>query len=120
MNIHILRTDSIARPWWPTHERLPSWTEGKIWTDCCGCKVAAEQTDCRIICSWEPPIGGMGCYQEEPLPWQKDRCDFEPAFPTGAYYEDRIEIRCAEGFGCNANPRKKWGRHLRETWRHGL
>lgn len=116
---HLLWTPTMARPWWRTDERIPDYTGRKIWTDCCCCRQPAAETDCRITVSWEPPVGGFGCYQEEPLPWATDRCEIEPEPPTGSYFDPRLEVRCAEGFGCTVNPRKKSGRHLREWMRYG-
>lgn len=111
MITHILRTDSIARPWWRTDERAPDYAGNKVWTDCCCCRVPAEQTDCRVISSWDPPHGDLGCYQEQP------DLAADAYLPTGAYYEPRLEVRCSEGFGCTVRPRMKWGRHLRECVR---
>lgn len=120
INVHILWTPPIARPWWRTDERCSELSPNdKVWTDCCGCKQPAHETECRAVASWDPPLGGAGCYQEPPLPWQPDRCEIEPGAPTGAYFDGRWETRCADGFGCTVNPRKKCGRELREYWRWG-
>jgi hypothetical protein len=111
VSIHILRTDSIARPWWRTDERASAHAGHKVLTDCCCCRMPAEETDCRIVSPWDPPHGDLGCFQEPPdLAASAD-------VPTGAYYEPRLEIRCAAGFGCDANPKKRRGRHLREWMR---
>lgn len=126
MASHILITPSIARPWWPTHERFECDAAETVWTDCCCCKMPATETDSRYVSSWDPPLGGMGCYQEPPFPWErtpsgrKSRARWaRPYFPTGAYYDGRVETRCADGFGCSSNPRKRRGKNLREMWRHG-
>ena len=109
--IHVLRVPEIARPWWRTDERASSYTGRTVITDCCSCRMAASETDCRIVSSWEPPHGDFGCYQEQP------NLKADASLPTGAYYEPRLEIRCAHGFGCDANPKRRWGRALREHMR---
>jgi hypothetical protein len=115
--LHILWTPTIGRPWWRTDERCNLPANERVWTDCCGCKMPAEETETRLVESWDPPLGGMGCYQEEPMPWAQDRCELS-YYPTGAYFDPHWDTRCADGFGCTVNPRKKCGRELRETWRY--
>lgn len=119
MIAHILSTPSNARPFWATHERFEETVGTKVWTDCCACRVPAEDTISRIITSYDPPKGGDGCYQEEPDPWALDRCPLTPSPPTGAYYDARIETVCAEGCGCVVNPRKRRGMALRAWMRDG-
>lgn len=111
MSLHILRTPSCARPFWATHEMFSTASGQKVWTDCCACKVPAEDTVSRVVTSWDYPHGGLGSY-EAPYTQEAD-------FPTGAYYDPRIETVCAEGCGCNANPRKRWGMPLRAAMRDG-
>lgn len=126
-HFHILTTARLARPWWRTDERFAETAGTKVWTDCCGCKMPADQTDCRLVETWDPPAcGDLGCYQEPTPPWEKTPSGrksrsrwAKPYVPTGAYYDPTLDVRCAEGFGCTVNPRKKAGRALREMWRFG-
>lgn len=114
--LHILFTPSVTRPWWPTNQRFPK-SPKRLLTDCCCCRMRRQDTVARVVATWDYPLGGMGCYQEDAPPWQDDRCDLQPAFPTGAYYDDRIEVECAPDKGCKANPRRKFGKALREMWK---
>ncbi len=116
--LHILWTPRIARPWWPTNQRFPK-TPKTLVTDCCCCRMKRADTIARLVDSWEPPLGGFGCYQEEPDPWEPDRCNIDPHIPTGAYYDATIEIECAPDKGCKINPRRKFGMALRECTRGG-
>lgn len=111
MIAHILVTPSNARPFWATHERFSTAAGIKVWTDCCACKVPAEDTVSRVITSWDCPLGGFGSYEP---PYAQDA-----DLPTGAYYDARIETVCAEGCGCVANPRKRRGMALRAWMRDG-
>ena len=73
--------------------------------------MPAEDTVSRVITSWDCPLGGFGSY-EPPYAQHAD-------LPTGAYYDARVETVCAEGCGCVANPRKRWGMALRAWMRDG-
>lgn len=84
----------------------------RLWTDCCCCKMPARETDVRIRSFFDYPKGGLG---GESGPTDDYFIPFD--YPTGAYYDPELEIRCSDGFGCNANPRRKIGRHLREGLR---
>jgi hypothetical protein len=117
---HILSVPNVARPWWPTHQRFPD-APVSILTDCCCCRMKRSETISRVVSHYDYPLGGLGCYQVPPSyadqerdgPWAK------ADFPTGAYYGFTIETECAPGKGCNANPRRKFGKHLREMMRWG-
>lgn len=80
----------------PTRWRIASkWyvdcpPEEKLFTKCCACRVRADHCKVRI--------------------WRE---------PRMSYYEDRHEIVCRKGFGCNANPRKRRGMELRELCHYG-
>lgn len=103
MNFHIFAPDTIRLPKWATHERLCDCPAGqRVYTDCCYCWMRADETTVQIITS--PPIPhGME---------HGDMMDLISA--NGAYYMDSIQvIECGDGFGCNANPRRKIGMHLR-------
>lgn len=102
MNVHILFTPAASKtPWWRTDERLPSEAGRKVWTDCCGCKVPADQTDCSYTSYYDPPLGGA------------DVDDM----PTGSWFGGDWHVHCHPGFGCTVKPSKRNGRELREIWR---
>lgn len=111
MTCHLLVTPTIARLFWATHERFEQAAGSKVWTDCCACKLPAEDTVSRVIASYDCPLGGFGSYE---APYDQDA-----DLPSGAYYDPRIETVCAEGCGCIANPRKRWGLSLRAWMRDG-
>lgn len=111
--MYILQTPSASRPWWRTDERICVSADCVVTADCCLCKMQASETDSRVISFYDPPHGGLGCYQDDLYPWENScRLDADP--PTGAYYDHIVEIRCAEGFGCTVLKRRKSSRHLRE------
>lgn len=115
--VHILTFGSTALPWWPTHQRFPK-SPATILTDCCCCRMKRSDTIARLIVPYIPPIGGFGCYQVPALPHEKrDGPWAAEAIPTAAYYEPRIEVKCAPGKGCDKNPRRRFGKALREMWR---
>lgn len=112
-HIHILQVGSVPRPWWPTEQRCEEVAGHKVWTDCCSCKLPAEQTDSRYVETWDYPLGDMGGEFIWGGDWE------EQESPTAIYFDGRVETRCSDGFGCTVNPRKKSGRSLREYWRFG-
>lgn len=100
---HILFTPAASiTPPWRTDERCPETSGRKIWTDCCGCKQPAEETDCVFVSYYDHPLGGVASLDE---------------LPTGAYYGGDWHVSCHAGFGCTVKPSKKSGRFLREMWR---
>jgi hypothetical protein len=114
---HVLSTPSIARPWWPTHQRFPQ-APITVLTDCCCCRMRRSDTVARLVTTYDPPLGGFGCYQKPAADWQEKEGPWAKAdIPTGAYYAPRVEIECAPQKGCKLNPRRRWGKHLREMWR---
>lgn len=117
MPVHILSFASTATPWWATHQRFPT-APTKILTDCCCCRMRRSDTIARLVIHYIPPLGGFGCYhvpaygdEKREGPWAAERV------PTAAYYEPHIEVRCAPGKGCDKNPRRRFGKALREMWR---
>jgi hypothetical protein len=113
--IHILHTPAQSEtPWWPSDERLELPGDERIWTDCCGCKMPAEQTVASYVSYFDYPHGGMG---GDAFPTGRF-VEFD--FPTGAWYGGDWRIHCAEGCGCTVRPSKKNGRELREMWRWPL
>lgn len=121
-SLHVLWTPTICRPWWPTNQRFPNFPTTVV-AECCLCKMPRKDTVARVVTSYDPPLGGLGCYQEPPMPWERKRGRkskkarwAKPYYPTGAYYDDRVEIVCAPDRGCKKNPRRLIGRHLRERW----
>lgn len=90
--MHILRTGRRSR--WRV---ASSWytnvsPEQKMFTACCACNMRADQVKVRIERMKSHMIG---------------------------YYDPRHQIACRSGMGCNANPRKRRGRYLRELCHYG-
>jgi hypothetical protein len=116
--LHILSFSETALPWWATHQRFPN-APTTLLTDCCCCRMRRSDTVARTVVPWMPPLGGMGCYQEPALGFEKGNGPWaEPSYPTAAFYESRIEVKCAPDKGCNKNPRRRFGKTLREMWRY--
>ena len=63
-----------------------------LFTDCCACNVRADEA---LVSIERLKSHHMG------------------------YWEPRHRIRCRAGMGCNANPRKRCGRYLRELCHYG-
>lgn len=100
---HILVTPAASRtPFWRTDERCPETAGRKVWTDCCGCKVPADETDCSYTSYYDYPLGGETNTDD---------------IPTGAYYGGDWHVHCHPGYGCTVKPSKRNGRELREMWR---
>lgn len=113
--VHILRSGRTARPWWPAHERLNIPAAQRIWCDCCNAWGYASQVDARLL-SVELPVGGPGDYGPDDMeraPWRRQK---RLGFYDFIMYGDdaRWETKCAEGYGCTVNPRRRASRHLRE------
>lgn len=112
MSEHILITPANSiTPLWRTDERLPDTVGRRIWTDCCGCKRPADETDCAFVSYFDYPLGGMGGEFVYGGDWEDED------YPTGAWFGGDWRVTCHAGFGCTVKPSMRNGRELREMWR---
>lgn len=114
MDVHILWSRNVPRPWWAAHERLGLSSDERLFTDCCSCWMRADECESRIEMV-EIPLGSdLGDYQLG-TDWDGKRIGFY--IP---YEETRWAIRCGHGFGCSANPKRRRGQYLREISHYGI
>lgn len=105
MLLHIFAPETISLPPWATHERLAGLRgSDKVLTSCCCCKMPADETVCTIVVPPPIPLGMKR--KREVMKWVNSHSAY--------FYDPEQRIECGPGFGCNANPRRKIGRHLRE------
>lgn len=102
--VHIYAPPTITTPPWATHERLSN-VPARVFAECCNCWMPAEETVCTITGPLQIPLGMPN---SEKLDWMDT--------VGGFYYSPYITIKCGPGCGCNINPRRRWGKHLRERW----
>ena len=102
-NCHIYAPAYIKTPKWASHERLADCKPDEILiADCCLCKMRADETVCEIVTGLPAPRGLTAEEYREQI-WDN-------------YFEPRVNVECAPGFGCTVKPRRRSSRHLRE-WR---
>lgn len=100
--LHILRSNNVARPWWKADEYLDLDPYEKVWCSCCNAYSIAWQADARLHMV-DLPIGDFGDYGNgESFLDLLSYCD-----------EAWVEIKCADGYGCTVNPRRRASAHLR-------
>jgi len=109
--LHIHRDNHIKFPPWASHERLGNLAcDEKVLTDCCCCRVRADETVAIIRSALCPPTGDDWAPDGS---WEGDWSDDDRLW-WASYYDPDIRIECGPECGCNANPRKRWGRAARE------
>lgn len=112
--IHICRDNHIARPAWATHERLTDCAPGEmVLTDCCCCRVRADETVCVVRAGPMPPTGDRWPPSET---WE-GHWTADDRLWWASYYDPSTTITCGPGCGCTVRPRKKLGRAMREMAR---
>lgn len=104
--VHIYAPPTVTTPPWATHERLRDVSaRERVWADCCNCWMPADETACTITGPLDLP---KGMPHDELMDWMDG--------VGGYYYDPYVTIKCGAGYGCDANPRRRWGKHLRERW----
>lgn len=102
-NLHLYAPPCIKTPKWASHERLTDLASDQIViADCCLCKMRADETVCQIVTGLPFPRGLSDDEFREQI-WDN-------------YFEPYVAVECGPDLGCNAKPRRRSSRHLRE-WR---
>ncbi len=98
-SFHILAPPTVAYPKWATHERLSNVTADQmVLTDCCCCRMRADETTVQIIAAPDIPHG------------MTDDEMHDHIYSNAAYFYDPAQvIECGEGFGCTVNKRRRIG-----------
>lgn len=115
--VHILRDRAWYRtPAWATHERFNYAPDCILHPPCCYCRMRADETvaSIRFPPDWPDHVETTDPRWSTPHPaWDRDR---EAADWWMSWYEPEVLVECAPGFGCKANPRRRWGADGRRAW----
>lgn len=104
--IHICRDNHFQLPAWATHERLSGCpADEMVLTDCCCCRVRADETVCVIRTGPAPPTGDDWPASDT---WEGHWSEADRLW-WASYYDATHTITCGPGFGCNARPAKRLG-----------
>lgn len=103
--MHILFSNNTPRPWWPADQRLGLQPTERIWCECCNAYSPASEADARLKIV-EMPIGSFGDYG-----------DGGSFLDVMSYCDEpRMEVKCADGYGCTVKPRRRASAHLRAPY----